>query len=207
MAARPALSKRRCGRLHGPSFFAGPAVCFKPRGFLVRPMNQLLALAGGEPCVGVNQSILNRRHFVISQLFADVLQPSRRAVWITNRPVGKIQMPAAFLHITCHQPRHRRYAAIPRPFRLVGMTIVTRRAEHPGDFNRRHGRGQKIVNDRRVRARRIRELQQSERHNNRAQNPFQYFFHSIGTEASREPWPCGQALNHQAAKSVSHPRQ
>jgi hypothetical protein len=39
------------------------------------------------------------------------------------------------------------------------------------------------VNDRRIRARRIYELQQGEYHNARAENPFQHLFHSMKTDA------------------------
>jgi hypothetical protein len=89
------------------------------------------------------------------------------------------------------------------------MTIVAGNAQYRRDFWRRRIGGHEIVSrhDRRIRARRTRELQQGERHNAHAKNPFQRLFHSIGTEALRELWPCGQALNHQAVKSVSHPRQ
>ena len=68
------------------------------------------------------------------------------------------------------------------------MTIVTRRVQQRGDWQRRRVGGRDIVprQDRRICARRIRELQQGEHHDKRANNPFQFFLHS--TNRTRQQW-------------------
>ena len=64
------------------------------------------------------------------------------------------------------------------------MTIVTRAAEHRGEGRRRRFGGQKIMNDRRIRARGIRELQCDKNHGQRAHYPYQLCFHSIIEQAN-----------------------
>ena len=57
------------------------------------------------------------------------------------------------------------------------MTIVTRRAEQRGERRRRRIGGQEIMHDRRIRARRIRELQQDKNHRQSAPKiHFNFFF-------------------------------
>ena len=89
-------------------------------------------------------------------------------------------MPAAALHVVRDQPRHRRDVAVPRPPGFIGMTVVTCPAEHRGERRRRRFGGQKIVNDRRVRARRISQLQHEKAHDQHSRkNPIPIGFHSI----------------------------
>ena len=70
--------------------------------------------------------------------------------------------------------------AIPRPLGFVRMTVVTRRMEQRGDLRRRRIGGGDVAarRQRRVGARRIRELQQGEHRNERAKYPFQFLLHS-----------------------------
>ena len=185
--------------------FISPLPAFQSRGFLPHPLNELFAFGGGEPGIGVNQSVFDRWHFLVLQLLTHVFEPGCCAVRVINRPVGKIQMPSPLLHIACHQPRHRRDMAIPRPFRLVRMTIVTRCAQRRRDFWRRHVRGQKVANDRRVRARRIYELHQGEYHNARDENPFQHLFHSMRVEASNRKSPCRKQTPIQPSNGLRTP--
>jgi len=154
---------------------------FQPRGFLVRPMNQLLALVGGEPGFGVQQGVFGGRHVLVTHLFADPLQPFCRAFGQCPRPVGKIHVFSTVFDIAGHQPRHRRDVAVPRPFGFVGMTVVTGRVQQGGDLRWRRVGGHQIMprRDRRVRARRVRELQQCKHHDERGENPFQPFQFSL----------------------------
>jgi hypothetical protein len=57
------------------------------------------------------------------------------------------------------------------------MAIVTRRVQHRGDWRGRRATGHQIVNDRRICARRIRELRQSKARDERDKKPFQFSFH------------------------------
>jgi len=68
------------------------------------------------------------------------------------------------------------------------MAIITRRVQQRGDLRRRRVGGPHIVSrqDWRIRARRVRELQQGEHHDERSNNPFQFFLHSA--VRTRQQW-------------------
>jgi hypothetical protein len=143
----------------------------------------LLALAFGQPRVGVDDGVFLGRHFAVT--ISSLMSSSRFAARIGFAGGQSERFSASRPSFTSLTTSHDIGATrLYHGHRFVRMTIVTRRVQHRGDLRRR-----RIIaarRQRRVGARRICDLQQGEHHDERAENPFQFLLHS--NERTRKRW-------------------
>src|SRR5882672_6727547 len=133
MRARESFSAAGMNSLWSILILRSGGLQFFPLG--IAPVHELLALGVSEPRFGMHQRVIFRRHFVVVENLIDAIQFFGDSGGV-GRPIGKIKVLAAFVHVADDQPRGRRDARIQRPFSFIGMTVVAGDAEQGGDFLR-----------------------------------------------------------------------
>lgn len=101
-----------------------------------RPFTNGFDILRGKFRLVMQQGRGRKRHFPAGRHFADALQPLVRAfaeaMRTGVRPGGEIQMLASVIHMVDDQPGNGRDVAVPRPSRIVGVTVPARALKHGG---------------------------------------------------------------------------
>jgi hypothetical protein len=88
-------------------------------------VDQLLLLSCGQLCIGVEPQEIAWRHIPARYLALDLLVEGEAIRTRESRlPVVKIERLAPLNHITGDQPRGWRDRGIPRPSRLIAVTVI-----------------------------------------------------------------------------------
>ncbi len=95
------------------------------------PAQEIVLLADRKPAVSMSEDVTARRHVAPSESFHGV----HRLLLLPPVPLGKVQRPSAFIHISLNSPRDGRDVSVPGPDSLVAVAVEahpSRQAPRPG---------------------------------------------------------------------------
>jgi hypothetical protein len=84
----------------------------------------------------MHERVLGQRHLAVLYGRRDVRKKLAAFLDGVVRPVGQIKTIASAMYVSFDKPGERGYVAVPRPSRVVGVTVGARAFENAFDFQR-----------------------------------------------------------------------